>query len=337
MGLVRKLARSPEPAIQWRVRVRALEEDRDSARIRELERRVRASALAQRLLAHRFAPYRSGTNHSIYHYWQGFHWALASVADIGYPPRDPDLAPILDQALSLWVHPRYEQSVVVRDGTRKTSHRGVSVIDGRYRRCASEQGNALWYATNLGYAEDERVARLAELLLRWQWPDGGWNCDRRPAADTSSFMETLSPMRGLAALAGHSGSTELRRASERAAEVFLERRLYRRRSDGRVIRPDFVRLHYPLYWHYDVLGGLKGLAEAGRIHDSRCADALDWLEEQELPGGGWPAHARYFRVSSRFETGAEYVDWGGSDRRLSNPWVTTDALFVLRAAGRLAG
>ena len=46
--------------------------------------------------------------------------------------------------------------------------------------------------------DDGRADQLAERLLHWQWPDGGWNCDRDPTADTSSFMETLLPMRGLA-------------------------------------------------------------------------------------------------------------------------------------------
>jgi hypothetical protein len=29
------------------------------------------------------------------------------------------------------------------------------------------------------------------------------------------------------------------------------------------------------------------------------------------------------------------VDWGGTSTRRANPWVTADALTVLRAAGRL--
>jgi hypothetical protein len=35
------------------------------------------------------------------------------------------------------------------------------------------------------------------------------------------------------------------------------------------------------------------------------------------------------------ELGAEVVDWGGTSKRLSNPWVTADALSVLKAAGRI--
>jgi hypothetical protein len=93
---------------------------------------------------------------------------------------------------------------LVGDRRAASAFRGVPVIRGRARRCASQQGNALYAAVVLGLL-DERGRRLARLLLRWQWPDGGWNCDRRPEAATSSFWESLIPLRGLAAYARATG------------------------------------------------------------------------------------------------------------------------------------
>jgi hypothetical protein len=186
----------------------------------------------------------------------------------------------------------------------------------------------------LGIA-DERAASLAERLLHWQWPDGGWNCDKDPDADTSSFMETLLPMLGLAAYARSNNHVAAAKAAKAAAEVFLRRKLFRRVSDGRVIHPDFVALHYPLYWHYDVLAGLKAITRVGRIRDARCAEALDLLEEKRLSDGGWPAEKRHYKVSRKaMNANADYVDWGGTSTRRMNEWVTVDALAVLRAAGR---
>jgi hypothetical protein len=333
--VVDRLLRSPEPSVRWRTRVRVLGEPRSSPSVRRLEEEVRRSRRVRLLLTHRRARYVEGTARGLYHYWQGLHWALASLADMGYPPGDPDLGPLIDRALRFWTQPRYDRLIPQGEGESRTAGDGVLVIAGRPRRCASIQGNALLYATVLG-VEDERTDHLARLLLRWQWPDGGWNCDRRPRADTSSFMETLCTMRGLAAHADASGSASARRAARRAAEVFLRRRLYRRVSDGRIMKPDFVRLHYPLYWHYDVLGGLKGLAEVGRISDSRSSAALDWLEGRELPDGGWPVDSRYYRVSRTFQGSAEFVDWGSPSRGRMNPWVTTDALAALAASGRFS-
>jgi len=102
----------------------------------------------------------------------------------------------------------------------------------------------------------------------------------------------------------------------------------------------FVLLHYPCYWHYDILFGLKVLAEAGLVGDSRCAEALDLLESKRLSDGGFPAEKAYYHTpdwksSGRRKTGWSAVDWGGTSKRHMNEWVTADALAVLKAAGRL--
>jgi hypothetical protein len=241
--------------------------------------------------------------------------------------------------LELWLGPSYFREFVARTEATAYRGRGVPLVRGRYRRCGSQQGNALYSLTILGIA-DERADSLVERLLHWQWPDGGWNCDRHPAADTSSFMETLLPMLGLAAYARERkrGGAVAAKAVRSAAEVFLRRRLFRRVSDGRIIHPEFVTLHYPRYWHYDFLAGLRAMSEIGRIGDPRCGEALDLLEERRLPDGGWPAEKRYYTVSrTAMKANADYVDWGGTSRIRMNEWVTVDALAVLRAAGRPLG
>jgi hypothetical protein len=244
------------------------------------------------------------------------------------------LVPVLDQVVDAWLEPRFFREVEVERREHAYEHDAVPLMQGRYRRCGSQQANPLLAMVRLGLL-DERAHRLVERLLHWQWPDGGWNCDKDPTADSSSFMETLLPMRALAAHARATGDAAARAAAERASEVFLERGLFRRRSDGQVIRQEFTQLHYPLYWHYDILGGLKGLAELGKIDDPRAAEALDLLESKRLPDGGWPAERRYYRTSRTVALGNDDVDWGGASVRRMNPWVTADALFVLKAAARL--
>ena len=140
----------------------------------------------------------------------------------------------------------------------------IRVINGRTRRCASQEGNAVWSSIKLGFADD-RTAELASRLIRWQWADGGWNCDKHPEADSSSFMETLIPLRALACYASVSGDRQALIAAERAAEVFLKRQLFKRQRDGTVMDKHFIRLHYPAYWHYDILFGLTVMVE-GRIY-----------------------------------------------------------------------
>src|SRR5437762_7040121 len=102
---------------------------------------------------------------------------------------------------------------------------------GLTRMCASMEGNAIYTLLKLGLA-DERVDSLVERLLGWQWPDGGWNCDKKPGAHVSSFNETLIPLRGLAWYSRSVDDHRIRRVVQEAAEVFLQRKLFRRITDG---------------------------------------------------------------------------------------------------------
>jgi hypothetical protein len=302
--------------------------------MRALQEEIRRSPRVQALLSRRKQLGRPGTARQVYYKWQGLHWVLASLADLGYPPGDESLHPLRDRVLELWLGPSFFKEFEARTKAASYAKRGVPVMRGRYRRCASQQGNALYSLITLGIA-DERAASLAERLLHWQWPDGGWNCDRDPAADTSSFMETLLPMLGLEAYARAGKKPAAAKAATAASEVFLRRRLFKRASDGQVINKEFVALHYPLYWHYDLLHGLRAMAKIGRIRDARCADALELLEKKQLPDGGWPAEKRYYKVSPKLmAANSDYVDWGGTAAKRMNEWVTVDALAVLRAAGQ---
>ena len=281
--IVNALLKSSEPSIRWKTRVHVLGENRNSKPLRALQEEIRKSARVRALLSRRDQLGRAGTARKVYYKWQGLHWVLASLADLGYPEGDRSLHPMRDRVLEFWLGPSYFREFEARTKAAAYRQRGVPLMQGRYRRCASQQGNALYSLLALGIA-DERLDSLVERLLHWQWPDGGWNCDRDPAADTSSFMETLLPMRGLAAYARGVKHAAAAKAVKSAAEVFLRRSLFKRVSDGRVIHPDFVALHYPLYWHYDFLGGLKAMTQIGRIRDPRCVAALDLLEERRLPG-----------------------------------------------------
>jgi hypothetical protein len=331
--LIRALLRSEHPSIRWQVRTGALGEDPSAPALRRLRGRIRESPVAQALLARRDRAGEIHVRHNPYDKWQGAHWVLASLAEIGYPPGDETLAPLRDQVFALWLRDTYYREFAADSRQKAYRGSGVPVMRGRYRRCASQQGNALLSASRLGL-ENADSERLVERLLHWQWPDGGWNCDKNPGADTSSFMETILPMRALALHGKRTGSPAASGAAARAAEVFLSRKLYRRRSDGSVIAQTFVKLHHPLYWHYDVLGGLEAMAELGALGDPRCADALDWLEASELPDGGWPATETFSRRSKTPKHGHDYVDWGGTSGTKPNEWVSARALGVLRAAGR---
>ncbi len=258
--------------------------------------------------------------HHAYDKWRGAHWVLALLADLDYPPGDDRLFPLREQVFDWLFSEKHQQS--------------IRTLNGRVRRCASQEGNALYAMLKLGLA-DERTEILAQRLRQWQWPDGGWNCDKRPEASNSSFMESLIPLRALALHARLNGDEGSRLAAQHAAEIFLKRRLFKRQRDGSLIFHEFVRLHYPCYWHYDILFALKVMAEAGFLGDERCQEALQILKSKQLPGGGFPAEAKYYTCSANAKGGRSLVDWGGTGVKRTNEFVTVEALCVLKAAGEL--
>jgi len=257
---------------------------------------------------------------------------LADLSDIGYPPRDESLIPLREQEFE-WLF----SDTHLQTAPYSKSRTGTKFLDARPRIHASMEGNAVFSILLLGL-QDKRIDELVDRLRRTQWPDGGWNCDRRPPPANptiSSFHETITPLRALALHAKTRNSSRSRSESQRAAEIFLKRKMYKRHRNDRIINESFVKLHYPPYWHYDILFGLKVMSEAGFIKDKRCTDALDLLEVKRLPNGGFPAEARYYHSSKRLRSAMSLVDWGGVSSTRMNEFVTVDALYVLKAAGRL--
>jgi hypothetical protein len=260
-----------------------------------------------------------------YQKWQGPLWTLVCLAEIGYRPADRKLLPLRDQ---------FREWLFAERHMRPPHSLLIPGQEDRFRRCACQEGFQAWSEMRLGLA-DETTEELIRRLKRWQWPDGGWNCDKRPEAHVSSFVETLPPLRALALHAELTGSASSRAAARRAAEVFLSRRLFRRRSDGAVINPRFLLLSFPHFWPYDILFGLVVMAEAGFLGDPRCAEALDLVESKRLRDGGWPLEQKVWKAANTFVSRGTFYDWGPSGAHRSNPWVTVQARSVLEAAGRM--
>jgi hypothetical protein len=194
------------------------------------------------------------------------------------------------------------------------------------------EGNALYAASRFGHADDDRARLLAAKLLEWQWPDGGWNCDVRSPGRRSSFHESWATAIGLAAYHEASGDADALAAARRAAELLLEHRLFRRLRTQDPIHPSFAALHWPAYWHYDVLGGLRVLlaVDPALLRDPRTADALDLLRSRQLPDGRFTATRSWWQVGRHATSATDVIDW-----RKGHPGevLTLHALAVLEAAG----
>lgn len=314
---VRWLLASKDPSIRYLTLTEVLDEPPDAPEARAARDRIPEGPRVRALLAGQ----RDDGGFGVHPYkkWTGAHWRLVSLVELAIPAEDARARAAADHVLR-WL-----------DGD--AHRRRVSRIGGLIRAHASQEGNALAACSRLGLVDDPRVKGLAASLREWQWPDGGWNCDTGRHARHSSFYESLPALWGLVEYHRATGDRPTRDVVARGAEFFLRHRLFRSERTGDVIDETWIKLHYPLYWHYDVLQALRILALAGKGNDPRAEEALDVIEARRRPDGRWRSQGTYWRPPGSKGSNVEAVDWG---RGGPNEMITLNALRVLKAAGRLA-
>jgi hypothetical protein len=229
-----------------------------------------------------------------YSKWRGAHWRLVSLVELGIPSTNRAARAAAQDELA-WI-----------DSPEQSRPR---VIKGLERRHASMEGNAVAVCCRLGMARDRRVRRAVDVLLRSQWPDGGWNCRSDLDARHSSFHESLHPIWGLVEYHRATGDSEALASANRAGELLLEHRLFRSSRTGALIDPEWLNIHWPHYWHYDFFHGLRAVSMLGRLGDARAAEAREYLRSLLRPDGTWRVSGRrYWRMYD--QSGVEVVNWG---------------------------
>ncbi|MGH9053445.1 MAG: hypothetical protein ACRDWX_10585 [Acidimicrobiia bacterium] len=300
---------SEEPAIRFLARRDLLGEEAPEDARRILDGPKVATLLAGQRPEGGFGmhPYRK---------WTGAHWRLVSLVELAVPEGEPRSVRAAQPVLEWLTSDRHRSA--------------IPTIDGLVRRCASQEGNALAVCSRLGLAGDRRVQLLAESLVEWQWPDGGWNCDVRASGRRSSFHESLPACWGLIEYGRATGEPRAVEAARRTAQLFLEHRLFRSLSTGQVVHRSWLALHYPPYWHYDLLQALLVLSRMGLAGDPGAAEALEVLERRRLRDGRWRPGGYWWSPPGSVGGNVEVVDWGRSG---PNEMITLNALRVLKSAG----
>ncbi len=230
--LIKQLLESAEPAIRLKTYLRLLDHDFETIEVKKVISDLKTeSPIVSQLFSYLPKDEQSKIV-SVYTKWQGIHWILSCLADIGYPPKDYFLQLSIEHELN-WL-------------LSKEHWKKRPIINGRRRFCASQESNGLYSILSLGFA-DERCDVLAKRLLDYQWDDGGWNCDKKPEVENSSYHESIIPMRSLNLYAEQKNDQRAKNAVKKASELFLKRKLYRKLSDDSVIHPRWTLLHYPPY------------------------------------------------------------------------------------------
>ena len=125
-----------------------------------------------------------------------------------------------------------------------------------------------------GLAMDRELPWARPWFLRYQQPDGGWNCDE--GSRCGSMVSTVAVLEVWLDLPDLS-EDELVGLQRGMDYVLTNRRLCRSSGDGRLISEDWLVPTFPRFYEYDVLRGLE-LATLWAVK-RKVRLALDDLEE----------------------------------------------------------
>lgn len=239
--------------------------------------------------------------------WTSSHYSLLELRNLGLDPANAAA--------------RETVAMILRD--HKSRDGGVDPRVTVRRSDACVNGMTLNYAAWFG-APEEDLASIVDCLLAGQIADGGFNCRRGPEVRHSSMHTTLSVLEGITSYerAGHRHRLDdLVAARDSSVEFLLRHRLFRSERGGAVIRPEFLRLHHPTRWYYDILRCLDALADADVPYDPRMDEALEVLDRRRSADRRWKVNRGY-----PGETHLPPPRAGTPNR-----WVTLRALRVLAA------
>lgn len=299
-----------DPAIRWQV-MRDLTDASDDEVAAE-RARVATEGWGARMLAEQgddgrwdggtYRPGWADESRPFFDAWTATHFSLQSLTEYG-------LDPASDEA----------RSAVARaaEGAR-WEYNGAPYFEGEIEPCIN--GIAL---TVGGYFRRDDAAPIAATLLATQHADGGWNCWEEDTAMPSSFHSTICALEGLWQWGRHAGeSDELRESRLRGEEWLLERRLFRRKSDGTIPDLRMTMTSVPGRWFYDVLRGLDYFRLTRPERDERCAEAVEIVRAKRLGNGLFPFENHH--------EGPMLFSMDGEHDGFPSRWVTLRALRVLR-------
>ena len=275
------------PAIRYLALTQLLGQRPSDAEVRATRARIPQDPWVRQILAHRDpAGWWVRDRGWLEPRFIGTHWNLLALADLGASREIPEVA----GSCEYWM----AKSPLAGGGVGGFGK-------GKGHHCYT--ANMARGLIRLGYADDPRVRRTMEWLVRTAHPDGGWTC--RFSRDGPATSRSLDAWEGLGAFAVYpraKWTREMHAVVERTAEYYLERELH---QQGDRYEP-WYRFHWPTHYYYDLLVGLDCLTALGYGQDPRLGYALRLLRSKQRKDGTWnldavqtdpdPETARWFEA-----------------------------------------
>lgn len=152
-------------------------------------------------------------------------------------------------------------------------------------------GNMAAALIRIGYADDSKVKKALEWLVKIQNKDGGWLCPywRAHVRDKHGcFYGTICPLEAFSEAPKAILTREMKQTIERGAEFLLMHHLFKAdHHDLKVINRSWLKLGFPWFYGYNILRGLDVLTKLGFVKDERLNDAIQILMQKQQKNGAW--------------------------------------------------
>lgn len=296
---------------------------------------VRSKAIAQLLQKSKGNILGYGNRFDLY--YRGALWYLCEIVEYGLDIRSAEIkktaAFLIDESqldsggFSLSWKPAVESALYTGEIVRVLIQAGikdVGIVQGIQWLLDHQRHDGGWLYWPVG--------GLLDMFRFFFFNKPGKGLERE--SDTfipSCPYASLACARALSLYNRYESSLQLTESINRAAEFFLEKRLYN--FDNKPLYnsrlksyQDFTRLGYPVLGQYDILSGLVFITEAGYFNDPRAADAFNIIMGKQNDDGTWN--------SESYNTGMVRKDASGNKKDGASKWVTLNVLRMLKEAGK---
>jgi hypothetical protein len=330
------LLETNNPAIRYHTLVDVFGKSPKDAEVKKTKQRVKQYGPVKKVLRARNSQgYWPPSDTCYTPKWKSTVWPLMLLGEMGLPP-DEGVKNSVERFLEM--HQVENGAFVCPSPTdveswKKKHPRGKAV---RWPEpCLT--GNMIRTFLVFGYGDDRRIKRAIDWLPVDQQEDGGWNCDYpEKKVKHSSFMSTIEPLWAYSEIPRAKWTRKMKRSIEDGAEFLLMHRVYK--SDHHHWKhslPFSTSLHFPMYYYYDALHGLRVLAKLGYADDERVRDAVHLILSKRTPEGKWLLEGDFSRepeaIKNKRKTVVDIEElWKPSK------WVTLNAYRALTATGDLS-
>ena len=316
------LLEKANPSVRYFALSQILDKPRSSSEVQEAKKEIMVDGVVPKILAKQNdGGYWEAPDKFYTAKYKGTVWQLIIIAELGADGQDARVKKACDFIL--------ENSQDRKSGGF-SAWLSVKVGGGRYSGvlpCLT--GNMVWSLIRLGFLDDPRVKRGIDWIVKYQRFDDGeayppkiWPYEKATSCfgKHSCHMGVVKALKALAEIPAEKRSAGVIGTIERGVEYMLKHHIYKRSHNlGKVSKPGWLRLGFPLMYQTDVLEILGILTSLG-CRDLRMQEAIDLVLSKQDENGMWLLENTF---NGRFQTSIE-------QKGERSKWVTLNALRALK-------